>query len=308
MAIIPGTKESYIGALLENIIYGKWTLLFYKKKKTQGTVHLYLLLTTGLMFIVVTMRCIIDTYRCATAFDNAEVDPGPPNSVLGILGTTCWVVLTIVADVFIVYRAFVVWDRSRPVVIIPSLLVLANLIVGIFALMALADSDTSLWSPVDWMNAFISLTLCTNIICTSLISFRIIRVHRGVAWMASTDSNRDTIRLVSIIVESAAVYSAMLVATLVVARLRGFAIYILVDCLSPTIVRIGLVFSSIVIRVSRGTSYGDMTGNKTPVISSIVFDRQRRESGHTINITLERTVDDSARIGNALSAPKYPVT
>ncbi|KAF7368467.1 hypothetical protein MVEN_00169900 [Mycena venus] len=268
MPIIPGIKESYVGALLENIIYGVYLSMFreccilFYKKKSQGTLHLYPLATTFLMFIAITMRCIIDTYRCAVAFDNAEVDPGPSNSTLGILGTTCWVVLTIVADMFIVYRAFIVWGRSRPVVIIPSLLVLANMVIGIFGIMAL-DSNTTLWSPVDWMNALISLTLCTNVICTGLISFQIIRVHRRIAWMASTDSSRDTIRIVSIIVESAAVYTAMLAATLVVARLRGFGIFILVDCLSPTILTQndfkGLIFSSIIIRVSRGTSVWSTT-------------------------------------------------
>ncbi|KAJ7259080.1 hypothetical protein C8J57DRAFT_1340813 [Mycena rebaudengoi] len=207
MPIIPGIKESYVGAMLENIIYGVYLsvfceccILFYKKK-TQGTLRPYLLVTALLMFIAITMRCIVDTYRCAIAFDNAEVDPGPPNSRLWILGTTCWFVLTIVADMFIVYRAFVVWGRSGPVVIIPSLLVLANLVTGIFGIMALGSNPT-LWGPVDWMNALISLTLCTNVICTGLISFQIIRVHRRVAWVVSTDSSRDTIRIVSIIVES----------------------------------------------------------------------------------------------------------
>ncbi|KAJ6541564.1 hypothetical protein B0H19DRAFT_1173618 [Mycena capillaripes] len=201
---------------------------------------------------------------------------------------------------FIVYRAFVVWGRSKPIVIIPSLLVLANIVIGIIAMMSLFESGT-VWSPVYWMEAFISLTLCINIICTGLISFQIIRVYRRVAWMTSTDSSSESIRIVSIIVESAAVYTAMLVATLVVARLRGFGIYILFDCLTPTI---GLVFSSIIIRVGHGTSFGEMTGNKTPTVSSPVFGRNSRtiESGQTINITLERTTHESARIDGVLTS------
>ncbi|KAJ7693979.1 hypothetical protein B0H14DRAFT_3044588 [Mycena olivaceomarginata] len=264
MSILPRTKDLSIGTrLLTSSLTGVYLsvfleccMLFYNKKKNGETVHTYLLVTTGLMFSLITARCIIDNYHLIIAFDNASLDLGPPNSVLGITGTTCWVLVTVVADMFIVFRTFVVWGRCWTAIIIPSLLLLANLVVAILALATFSGANTTLWSAVDWMNALISLTLCTNVVCTGLIAFRIIHTYRQVALIISRNAGRpESTRILSIIIESAAIYTAVLVATLVVARLRGFAIFILMDC-----------FLYIIIRVSRGTSYGDVKIHETPTI------------------------------------------
>ncbi|KAJ7234878.1 hypothetical protein B0H12DRAFT_1238930 [Mycena haematopus] len=67
-------------------------------------------------------------------------------------------------------------------------------------------------------------------------------------------------RAVSAIVESAAIYTLLLVSTLISNNRDSFVIFTLFDCIPPTI---GLVFSYIIIRVSRGTSY-----EKSEAISS----------------------------------------
>ncbi|KAJ6560372.1 hypothetical protein B0H19DRAFT_1260982 [Mycena capillaripes] len=298
MAVLPGTKESYAGALLENIIYGFYLsafleccMLFYKQKQ-RGAIHAYLLATTSLMFIFITTRCVIDTYRCVVAFDsgyfhvvkgNADVDFGLRTPKLAVFGSVCWLLVTLVADVFIVFRTFIVWNRRWLVIIIPSLLCLANTITSVLAIISLSDLDgASMWSVVDWLNAVVSLTLSTNIICTGLISFRIIRVYRQVAGMVSRKLGRsDSIKILSVIVESAAIYTTVLLATLVVARIEGFAVYILIDCLSPTI---GLVFSYIIIRVRRGISYGESPVDATA--GSLRFQPNSRafESGQGISM------------------------
>ncbi|KAJ7354468.1 hypothetical protein DFH08DRAFT_804370 [Mycena albidolilacea] len=210
------------------------------------TVHTYLLVTTGLMFSLITARCIIDTYHLIIAFgelyitlnflrrysqliaDNASLDLGPPNSVLGITGTARWVLVTVVADMFIVFRTFVVWGRRWTAIIILSLLLLANLVVAILAMVTFSGADTTLWSSVDWMNAFISLTLCTNVVCTETQV-----AQREYSNPINHYRVRPTVVYLWIWMFEAAIYTAVLVATLVVARLRGFAIFILIDCVRP---------------------------------------------------------------------------
>ncbi|KAF7348031.1 hypothetical protein MSAN_01755500 [Mycena sanguinolenta] len=265
MPVAPGTKESYIGAFVENIIYGVYLsvfveccTLFWKKKDTRGVKHIYLLVTTALLFILITMRCIIDTYRCVVAFDNPEVDFGSPNTVLGVLTNALEALVTTVADVFIVFRTFIVWNRNWYIVVIPALLCLANFGTGILVLVTQVQSATqnaSVEATINALNAFLSLTLATNIVSTGLISFRIIKINRDVASMAS--SNRSparsaSMRILSIIVESAAMYTLLLTAILITNRYDEFVTFALIDCTPPTI---GLVFSYIIIRVSRGTSY-----------------------------------------------------
>ncbi|KAF8166331.1 hypothetical protein K438DRAFT_1984376 [Mycena galopus ATCC 62051] len=309
-------------------VFAKCCVVFYKRKRARETVRVYLLVTTGLRFILITMRCFIDTYRCIITLNDVDLDPGPPNSFLGVLETSCWILITMTADVFIVFRALVVWNRRWLISIIPSLLVLANSVIAVFAIVFFISPSTTWWSPVDWMNAFISLTLCINVICTGLIAFRIIQVHRQVAWIISRTSVRPAnIRILSVVVESAAIYTAVLVATLVMARLRGFAIIVLMDCLSPTIVRNlplhslrhlekrneilkiqGLIFSSIIIRIGRGTSYeSTMDGPPTILnqhranVSSLEF-AQLHTGISDFQITLERTTRVPVKMTSSLTS------
>ncbi|KAJ6472478.1 hypothetical protein C8R45DRAFT_1077990 [Mycena sanguinolenta] len=265
MPLAPATKESYLGVFLENIIYGIYLstfvecgTVFWMKKKRREAKQKYVIITAILMFILITMRCIIDTYRCVVAFDavDAEFGIGAPNSTLALLTNACWFFLTPIADAFIIFRTFIIWNRNWSIIILPAVLCLANLGSSFWVIIALADLNKGL-SPSVWhnvvyksINLFLSLTLCTNVICTALIAFRILRIHRDLRWMSSTGPTY-TMRAVSIIVESAAIYTLLLVATLISNSVESYVNFVLFNCTPPTI---GLVFSYIIIRVSRGTS------------------------------------------------------
>ncbi|KAJ7919872.1 hypothetical protein B0H13DRAFT_1868093 [Mycena leptocephala] len=308
MAILPGTKESYIGTFVENIIYGVYLSVFlecsvhFYKKKARGAVQSYLLITTILMFIFITARCIIDTYRCITALsdfhllfvwryqdaywlaDNDDLDFGLPNGLLAVLSDACWLLVSLVADVFIVWslsqyrresdlrstlqvlRTFIVWDRNWLVIIIPSMLCLASTIVSVLGCVSFVQSGSgtiSVWRTVDWLNAIIALTLSTNIICTGPS----LRGCNGLKHLTPLGQYEDFI--------------------------HGFATYILIDCLPATIPDLGpqriqgVVFSSIIIRLSRGTSYGESTGNAA--ISSFGHYRPNSGTKSDVQIRLERT-------------------
>ncbi|KAJ6616753.1 hypothetical protein B0H10DRAFT_2036190 [Mycena sp. CBHHK59/15] len=271
MAVNPGTKESYIGVFLENIIYGVYLSVFVeccvilrRKHQTRNVKHIYLIVTTVLMFILITMRCVIDTVRCIVAFNNVGLDFGPPNTTIGLVTNACWFFVTAVADTFIIFRTFIVWQRNWFVIILPSMVCLANFGSSIWVIVALIEFDPEGGSVfenivIKSMNSFISLTLCTNLICTGLISFRIFQIRRKVAGMVSGGSGRwDGTKVISIIVESAAMYTLLLTGSLISNSLNSYVNYILFNCTPPTI---GVVFSYIIIRVSRGTSYGDSTAN-----------------------------------------------
>ncbi|KAF7367509.1 hypothetical protein MSAN_00813900 [Mycena sanguinolenta] len=141
------------------------------------------------------------------------------------------------------------------------MLCLANFVLSIMSIISYGRSVRSnpgIWKSVDWLTIVISLTLATNVTCTGLIAFRILRIHRRTAPLVVRVDGRHsgsiTLTFLSVIVESAAIYTAMLVVTMILIRSQSFIFFIFIDCLPPTI---GLVFSYIIIRVSRGTSYGD---------------------------------------------------
>ncbi|KAJ7918295.1 hypothetical protein B0H13DRAFT_1869480 [Mycena leptocephala] len=276
MPLSPGTKESYIGTLLENIIYGFylsasvkcWALLW--KKKTGDVKHVYLMTTAALMFILITTRCIIDTYRCIAAFDAPEVDFGPPNSTPGNLTNICLVLLIAIADIFMIFRTFIVWNKRWVIIIIPVVLSIVNFGMGVWTVSVSIKSATSnaiiLETLVpETVLIFVALTLATNLVCTGLIAYRIIHVHQQLAWMVprTGKSRSQSLNILSVFVESAAIYTLLLVPTLICAHLLSlgtFTVFILTDIISPTI---GLILSYIIIAVSRGTSFGENTTSPT---------------------------------------------
>ncbi|KAJ7579053.1 hypothetical protein C8J56DRAFT_1059287 [Mycena floridula] len=125
------------------------------------------------MFILITMRCIIDTFRCVVAFDNPDMNFGAPNSIPGILTNICWILVTAVADAFIIFRTFTVWNRCWTIIILPVMLFMANFALGGWFMTNVIRSITrneAIWSQmVAIPKAFIALTLCTNVICTATL-------------------------------------------------------------------------------------------------------------------------------------------
>ncbi|KAJ7740306.1 hypothetical protein B0H16DRAFT_1757990 [Mycena metata] len=266
MAIVPGNKEAYIGAFLESIYlstFAKCCRLFWLKHKTQNIKHVYLLITTGLMFVLITMQCVLQIMRCIMAFDHPDLDFGPPNIPLGVISDACWFFLTPIADAFIIYRTFVIWNRNLLIILLPAMLSVANSGSSIWLTVTLSTVNTATMDniTVKPLDLFLSLTLCTNVICTGLISFRIWYIHRLVAQITISSEVR-TLEVVSIIIESAAIYTLLLTTTLIIGRLNILLNFVLFACISPTI---GVVFSYIIIRISHNTAYNDTS------ISTLAF-------------------------------------
>ncbi|KAJ7105221.1 hypothetical protein C8R44DRAFT_886717 [Mycena epipterygia] len=69
----------------------------------------------------------MDNVRSIVALNNPGLDFGPPNSIIGIYVSACWARATGVADAFIIFRTFIVWNRNWFVIILPSLFFLGNI-------------------------------------------------------------------------------------------------------------------------------------------------------------------------------------
>ncbi|KAJ7112373.1 hypothetical protein C8R44DRAFT_882734 [Mycena epipterygia] len=275
MPIAPGSKESYIGVFLEDILYGVYLsvffescLLMWRKQQERNAKNTYLLVTISLMFLFITVRCVLDNVRCIIALDNTGLDFGPPNTTLGI------------------FRTFIVWNRNWFVIILPSMLFVGNVGTATWLIVAFIKYDPttkSIFFLTQPITSFLALSLCTNLLCTGLISFRIFYVRRKVAALLSGRS--DVTKFISVIIESAAIYTLLLTASLITNSEGSYVNYILFNCTPPTIVcdslllinllvlrtnrehLTGAKFSYIIIRVRRGTSYGESTAASTTLNS-----------------------------------------
>ncbi|KAJ7105869.1 hypothetical protein C8R44DRAFT_745525 [Mycena epipterygia] len=294
MTIGPGAKESYAGVFIENILYGNspfplrlWDDADIILRFLPVGVHRMLrpLVEETNARLEADLRA--SDHHCYVHPHHHEPDGlhfGVPNSPMGITTNACWFFVTAVADAFIIFRTFIVWKKNWYVIILPSLLFLANFGCAIWGLYSLVSFNPtrSVFTIVVPVNNFIYFTLSTNVLCTSpaLISYRIFTIRRKVAGVVSNGGVRSdgaTSKILSILVESAAAYTLLLIAQLITNTLHSYVTYILIDCTPATI---GLVFSYIIIRVSRGSSYGDTTGR---VDTSLSRDRNNFELSQTRN-------------------------
>ncbi|KAJ7302714.1 hypothetical protein DFH08DRAFT_904773 [Mycena albidolilacea] len=169
---------------------------------------------------------------------------------------------------FMIFRTFIVWNRRWTVIIIPVLLCVTNIGMGVWTMTvtirSVTTGDAALESLLpETILIFFAVTLATNLACTGLIAFRIIHAHLQLTGMGVRTSGKgrsQSLRILSVLVESTAIYTLILIPILICARVGTLTIYILLDMTAPTI---GLVFSFIIIAVSRGTSYGENTTNET---------------------------------------------
>ncbi|KAF9039601.1 hypothetical protein BDZ89DRAFT_371013 [Hymenopellis radicata] len=116
---------------------------------------------------------------------------------------------TILADVILIWRCWVMYGGSLVVLAIPSLCLVTETI-SVSILIAVYYNPVTGASEVNWSLVYYSTTVVTNSLCTFLILFRIVRFS-GVLG-ASFKTYRGVIR---ILVESAAMYAIIYIALLV---------------------------------------------------------------------------------------------
>jgi len=224
----------------------------------------YLVGTAVSLFILITTHLVIDILRNMEAFTLNEGVPNYPSTYYGTWGTwknifksALYVAVTLVSDAFILYRSFIVWSRSYLITAFPFLLFIADIAIGIFWVytlsLVLPNENVFVDTLFVRVTTFYSITLAMNVICTCLIAIKILKIQRAVAPFSK--GNEDQIsRLVPIIVESGAAYSALLVVMITTYTSGSPAMFIFLNSMSPVI---GIVFSSVIVRVGLGLSHGD---------------------------------------------------
>jgi len=220
------------------------------------------------------------------------------------------VAVTMVSDAFIVYRCFTVCGNSIPVIILPVLLFFADIATGILSVYHLGilgpDNPFYVQSLGIWVKAFYSITLVLNTVCTFLIAFSVWRHTRRTSNVLHRKS-RDVSRVISIVTESGAVYSAMLFLLIGTYTSNSPSMFVILAAMPPII---GIVFSSIIVRVGTGVSHGD---TRAPAPSSAVRFAYRNTTGN-VDTTLASNHTTSEQYGlrvrldeTTVSVPDYSI-
>ncbi|KAJ7641300.1 hypothetical protein FB45DRAFT_354690 [Roridomyces roridus] len=264
--MISYSKSALIGAILEDIAYGLYFSYFlqgarimFSRKKGRGRLSVPLFLTSLVLCFLITMRMVLDNIAVVSAFTDDPITPYAADLFLESFGngsmfrTGTYIALTVVADIFVVYRVFTVWGGSFLISAVPSLLAIADIVTG--GLLIQAIRKLAAGSSPDGKNVsthaivFYSFTLALNMLCTLLISLRIYLTQRRTSGVIGRSVDLNT--TMAIVIESAALYSVALIAMIVPTSLGDNVQYCLLSMM-PGIV--GIAFQLIIVRVGSGLS------------------------------------------------------
>ncbi|EPT04835.1 hypothetical protein FOMPIDRAFT_1094714, partial [Fomitopsis schrenkii] len=241
------------GAYSVLFILTLWVLLTRRRKHNPWRDHM--LWISILMFVVATIHIGVNYTRIIQAFIVHRNEPGGPAAFFNelsnftqIFGSTLYIAQTVIGDSVVLLRCYLVWG-SVWVIVVPFVLLLGSTASGIGILYSFArvvpQADIFVTELQNWITAFFSLTLATNIICTSLVAFRIWWLNRSIMAFL----NHSYYPIMFLVLESGAVYSATLTALLILYKTGSWFQYVLLDAISPIV---GLVFSMIIIRIGLG--------------------------------------------------------
>ncbi|TRM58212.1 hypothetical protein BD626DRAFT_573846 [Schizophyllum amplum] len=266
-------SASFVGIVLETLGFGVFNALFIatvvalvRRARTEGHFNWALLGTLVVICALTWTHWIINIGRASRAFVNAQAEPGGAAIFYADLSapsyaakTAVYVMLTFVGDTFVTYRTWVVWARNYYVAILPALMCIGTLSVGSvatakFTVLKAGDLIFAA-SLVPWVTSFIIMSLGTNVLCTLLIAARILATQRRLA--DSYISTRITSAL-ALVVESAAAYSAALIALVTVYLIGSNGQYAILDLTAPLI---GITFAMIIIRVSLADAASQRTAS-----------------------------------------------
>ncbi|KAI0280918.1 hypothetical protein BGY98DRAFT_914040 [Russula aff. rugulosa BPL654] len=247
MALSFATSE-IVALSLEAVLYGFYVSLFascvsvlYTKRRRRSGNNYRLILVSATLFLLITWHLVLDIVRLYIAFHKSETDQGADlfyinvTSMTSLMKTSVYLAETIVSDLFILYRCYIVWNASVPMIVFPVILYIADIgtgIAAVYTLSLLGRGQNHVFDKKQEQvaNSFFSCTLALNAVCTGLIAFRIWRTQKQTrdAKMGS-----NLIQVSVIVIESGAIYLSVLSCVVATYATQSLTFNIFLDIVRP---------------------------------------------------------------------------
>ncbi|KAI0716369.1 hypothetical protein C8Q76DRAFT_617501 [Earliella scabrosa] len=280
MSDILNPNARLVGLWLQLLATGAYVVhlprcAFILRRKIREGLSLWLPAVCTVIFAITILALVCDLLLAYEANFVDTLD-GRPNatfvyadvaSPLSLIKNTATVALAIISDGIMVYRTFVVWDLKVIVIILPVILLLADLFLGVWSVWTLAQTrvgDEPIFAAVTVrVRFFFAVTFSVNVLCAGLICWKIWRVHSQFPREVSRMSDRPTSRVFQVIIETAALYCAHLFILIVSDCVGSNLFFLFLDPLPPIT---ALVFTLLIVRARTPT-----TDDLTMVSTSIHF-------------------------------------
>ncbi|KAJ6482981.1 hypothetical protein C8R47DRAFT_1133449 [Mycena vitilis] len=292
MAQFPPAESQLITQFLESIFWGIYVVTFAfclaALLRTQNRWMRPAEVSKPMLVVTILMGCIATFDVCLTFLINLNAfvfynGPGGPKAAfdntsgwMDIMGTVDVILQTVLGDIMLIYRCWIVYGRWWIAITVPVVLAIAGLVcIGLMIFLEVTLPAASQFdSP--YKQVVVStwaLTICINVVTTSLILFRIWRVDRLNAGLVGQQtemhsSNGAYHNAKRIIIESGLMYTTIATATAsaYISGSNAFAPLSGID-----VQMIGIAFNLILIRVYRNRAAECKPGSVRPPASSLRF-------------------------------------
>jgi len=247
----------------ETLLYGVYTTLFFHSMYTmvQGfkgrTMSAKIFIwSAALMYFIATAHVSLAFYRALMRY----VWLAGTSAAQTYVSMACtWehrassslnVIMAWIFDCLLTYRCYIIWSKRWYIVVVPIALFFARLAIDIAFLAWWTTSDPTKESPFKLSSQLsLPVTVVQNVLTTGLICFRLIRQHRisRASGIQPSRSRLSLFHVVRIMVESAAIYTALLCITIILQSVNSRGQWIFFAIKPPTI---GIVFTLISIRLN----------------------------------------------------------
>ncbi|KAJ7893026.1 hypothetical protein B0H13DRAFT_1625340 [Mycena leptocephala] len=208
--------------------------------KRSSEIKWVMVVVSGLLFVNSTLDLVVSTITDVQAF---VLYSGPGGATHIFTHGSGWQTMTksfcvpfqsLLGDGILIYRCWHLWNKSWLVVTLPLLIWLANVACSIRFLAILSQATQGLVisnSIHPWLTAFWSMTICINIMTTSLIVWRIWIVDRqnrkfGVDSLATYNRPHSTLsHVMRNIIESGMIYTVVSIFTLATYAIQSTLLY-----------------------------------------------------------------------------------
>ncbi|THV06491.1 hypothetical protein K435DRAFT_960469 [Dendrothele bispora CBS 962.96] len=252
-----------------------------------------MIITSSIMFIIATIHLATNWYRVLIAYVGDDSNQGGAVTFLGrltpwhrVLTDTLYPTQENLGGAAAIYRTWILWDRDWRLIILPSFMLIANVVaeVNILVLYVTADPTTVIFDGRlnSWIRSFFSIVVALNIITTGLMGYRLWSTHRKSSRYITERSK--LIEVLRIFLESAALQLVTQIILLALYSVHNNAQNLLLESSVPIV---GITFNAIAIRIRLHLIGSQAAANDhVDTIGSMPMRRVQ------IQVTTQRSVDN----------------
>jgi len=212
----------------------------------------FILPVATLMMLLATSHLIIDFVRIVQAFVTGD-DGSAANPIkyyefiahpLHAAKTPMYAIQTILGDAVLIWRCYIVYNKSLYVLIPALVVLLANLAIGIvvcWSVSAAVPGRDIFETAAQYISAFFIITMSLNVCCTAAIVTKISITRRSAA-----SASVSLFPVMAVIVESGAIYTCSVLGLLIAFLLGSNGQYAALDIMTPLV---GVVYCLIVLQI-----------------------------------------------------------